>query len=106
MVERPRGPSAICPEVAHIEPGAEGAAFTPESTTARTPGSVFSRSPAPTSAFEHGVVEGVLILSTRTMRTSATPSSMLMVTRSFMAGSSVASNRCAADVGEGKREPL
>src|SRR5580692_11796298 len=103
-VERPRGPSAIWPKLPMSSP-AQKARPSPLSTTARTPFSVFSRSPAPTRA-SNMALSSAFILSTRTMRTSATPSSMLIVTRSFMACSSCVSPRCAADVGEGKRRLL
>src|SRR6185437_6793826 len=82
-VDWARGPSAMRPKLPMSRP-AQNARPSPDSTTARTPFSVISRSPAPTRP-SNMALSRAFILSARFSRTSATPSWMSMVTRSFMA---------------------
>jgi len=63
---------------------AQNARPSPDSTTARRPFSPFSRSPVWIRASNMSLSRA-FILSTRTRRTSATPSFMSTVMRSFMA---------------------
>src|SRR5580658_5678413 len=81
-VDCPRGPSVMRPKLPMSSP-AQKARPSPESTTARTPFSVISRSPAPTRP-SNMALSRAFILSARFGRTSATPSSIEIVTRSFI----------------------
>ena len=77
---------SLSPAIAWNEPKsrpAQKARPSPDSTTARTDGSVFSASPVSTSA-EKSAPSSAFIFSGRFIRTSATPFSIVQVTRSDM----------------------